>query len=222
MAYRGVIFDMDGTLIHSTEADFQAWRRVCLDYNLDLTWEKYFPMLGMKSVDFVKKFMLLDDELVASVLQAKANYFDDYVAETGIEPVQDVISLLKEIKAQGYKIAIATSSRRYKANTVLNRLSLVEYFDIITTGEEVHNSKPAPDIFLLAADRLGLNPAECIVFEDAATGVKAAKQAGAFTIAITSTHPKEQLQEADLVIEAYDEILGQSLTDFITKSVDLH
>lgn len=216
--FRGVIFDMDGTLIHSTEADFQAWKNVCSDYQLELTWEKYFPLLGMKSVDFVKKFMQLEDELVPKVLQSKADYFDAYVAEVGIQSIPHIELLLKQIKKQGYKIAIATSSRRYKANTVLNRLALLSYFDVITTGEEVHNSKPAPDIFLLAAERLGIPPQECIVFEDAASGIHAAKTAGAYTIAITSTHEKHQLTEADLIISDYSSLIGFELEDFITRN----
>ncbi|WP_126973304.1 HAD family hydrolase [Gynurincola endophyticus] len=217
--YRGIIFDMDGTLIHSTEADFQAWRRVCLDYDLDLTWDKYFPLLGMKSVDFVAQFMKVEEKLFSSILQAKAEYFDAYVEETGIELLAKVDILLAQLKEQGYKIALATSSRRYKADSVLNRLSLLQFFDVITTGEEVHNSKPAPDIFLLAASRLQIDPAECIVFEDAANGVIAAKTAGAFTIAITSTHKKEQLAAADLIISDYTELLGRNLNVFLQNKV---
>ncbi len=205
MIFKAVIFDMDGTLIHSTEADFQAWKRVCADYGIPLTYELYFPLLGMKSVDFIALYMKADPSLYDRILQEKARHFDNFVAENGIELITGVVDLLERLKSSGIKIGLATSSRRYKADTVLGRLNIQHYFDAITTGEEVHKSKPAPDIFQLAARRLGVPCEACIVFEDAANGVAAAKKAGCYTVAITSTHTSEQLSQADLVINAYQE-----------------
>ena len=203
---KGVIFDMDGTLIETTEADYLAWKRVFTDYHKELSFEDYFPLIGMKSAIVVQSRLSLDEEETKKALSQKMKYFSEIVTEKGIQVVPYAIKFLKQLKAKNFKIALATSSRQEKMNLVLQLTNLTPYFDVIVTGDLVQKSKPAPDIFLKAGEKLQLKPDDCLVVEDAANGVKAAKNAGMKCVAITTTHTEDLLQQADLVITSYEDL----------------
>lgn len=202
--FKAVIFDMDGTLIASTEADYLAWKRLFAEYGIDLTFEKYFPLLGKKSADVVKSRLHLEGDAIAAAMQKKLEYFDEVVKENGIQLIPYADVFVKSVKQYGVKMALATSSRKHKMERVMQLVGLLSYFDVTVTGNEIENGKPAPDIFIKAAGRLQVPPAECVVFEDAVSGVQAAKAAGMKCIAITTTHPAEALPEADIVIDSFE------------------
>jgi beta-phosphoglucomutase family hydrolase len=206
MPFKGIIFDMDGTLIASTEADYLAWKKTFADHGKKLTYESYFPLLGVKSADVVRKELKLEGDEVDIALAKKLQYFEDIVATKGIQPIPFAEDLLRSLRHLPVTMALATSSRKMKMKMVMEKLNFLQYFDEVVTGEEVHHSKPAPDIFILAAKKLGLAADECVVIEDAASGVTAAKRAGMKCIAITTTHKEEQLAHADLVIHSFEEI----------------
>lgn len=204
--FKGVIFDMDGTLIESTQADYEAWKMLFADYDQHLSFEDYFPLIGMKSAVVVQTRLQLDEAESIKALAQKMVYFEKFVQTNGINTVPFVIQLLKDLKTYNTKFALATSSRSSKVKMVLELLELKNYFDVVVNGDHVKRSKPAPDVFLLAAEKLKLMPADCVVIEDAASGVKAAKNAGMKCIAITTTHKKDLLSEADLVIDSYEDL----------------
>jgi len=214
---KGVIFDMDGTLIETTEADYLAWKNVFADYHKELSFEDYFPLIGMKSAVVVQTRLSLDDEETKKALSQKMKYFSDIAAEKGIQVVPHAIKLLKQLKQENLKIALATSSRQEKMKLVLQLTNLLPYFDVIVTGDLVNRSKPAPDIFLKVAEKLQLKPCECVVIEDAANGVKAAKNAGMKCVAITTTHTEDLLQQADLVIDSYEKLDLQKIHQMLLK-----
>ncbi|MCW3111208.1 MAG: HAD-superfamily hydrolase, subfamily variant 3 [Segetibacter sp.] len=204
--FKGVIFDMDGTLLESTEADYRAWEKVFNDYNQELPYEKYAPLLGVKSADVIKNEIGFSDEQdVKRVLKEKFDYFVEYVNENPIKPVLAAEAFLKSLAHYPIKVALATSSRKEKMQMVLKQLNFLQYFETIVTGDEVANGKPAPDIFLLAAKRLGLEPTDCMVVEDGPVGVAAAKSANMKCLAITATHEADKLSMADVIIDTYHE-----------------
>jgi beta-phosphoglucomutase len=205
-AITAAIFDMDGTLIHSTQADYEAWRKLFLDYNIDLSFERYFPLLGKKSSDVVGSILNLQGAEADAAMQKKMDYFREGAMEKGIETIPFAEALVRSMKEQGMKLALATSSRRPKTELVLQQTGLHRYFDVIVTGDQVDNGKPAPDIFLKAAKRLQVTTDACIVFEDAASGVQAAKSAGMKCVAITTTHAAADLHQADTVIDTYEAV----------------
>ncbi len=215
LPFKGVIFDMDGTLIESTEADYLAWKRLFADYQKPLSYEDYFPLLGAKSAVVVQSRLLLNEEQTKFALAKKLKYFTEIISQNGIQPVPFAVKLLQQLQQYDLKIALATSSRRKKVKMVLKLTGLLPYFEVIVTGEEVSIGKPAPDIFLMAAKKLDLTPSECLVIEDAINGIKAAKNAGMKCIAITTTHSAEMLQEADLIIETYEAVNFQDLCSVI-------
>jgi beta-phosphoglucomutase family hydrolase len=201
-----IIFDMDGTLVATTEADFLAWQRIFKDAGRSLSFEDYFPLLGKKSHDVVYHVLKLDGEAAENALHAKMKYFEEIVAEKGISLMPNVVVLLRELKSLGIPLALATSSRKLKMELVLDEVDLLEYFDVLVSGEDVTKGKPSPDIFLLTAEKLLVDPAHCVVLEDAVSGVKAAKAAGMKCIAVTNTHDAEDLAIADLVISDFSEL----------------
>lgn len=204
--FRGVIFDMDGTLIETTQADYHAWKKVFEDHQQQLSFDEYFPLIGMKSEVVVNTRLHLHGEEAKQALLKKADYFREIVESHGIQTVPFAARLLQKLKEHHLKLALATSSRSQKMKFVLQLTELLQYFDVIVTGDEVTRSKPAPDVFIKAVEKLNLSVEQCVVIEDAASGVKAAKNAGLKCVAITTTHAADQLHEADLVIHSFDEL----------------
>ncbi len=197
---------MDGTLLQSTEADYRAWEKVFNDNKRKLTYQAYRPLLGIKSADVIKNELGFTAESdIKRILQEKLDYFVEYVAENPIKPVHGAERFLKSLALYPVKVALATSSRKAKMQLVMKQLNFIQYFDVIVTGDQVLHSKPAPDIFLLAANKLGLQPEDCMVVEDGPVGVAAAKSANMKCVAITETHDATKLSAADLIIDTYDE-----------------
>src|SRR6476646_8059340 len=114
LPFKGVIFDMDGTLIESTEADYLAWKRLFADYQKTLSYEDYFPLLGAKSAVVVQSRLLLDEEQTTVALAKKLNYFTEIISQSGIQPVPFAVKLLQQLQQYDLKIALATSSRKEK------------------------------------------------------------------------------------------------------------
>lgn len=204
LPYSAVILDMDGTLIESTEADYLAWKWLFADYDQAFTFQEYMPLLGIKSIDVLHHKLQLNGEELHRALRKKMSYFREVVEDNGIRSVPFAQSFLKSLKDFPVKVALATSSRREKMQLLMEKMEFINYFDVIVTGEEVHHGKPAPDIFIQAAEKLGVPPEKCVVIEDAANGVAAAKNAQMKCIAITTTHSAEQLLYADLIVDSFE------------------
>ena len=204
LPYSAVILDMDGTLVESTEADYLAWKWLFADYNQAFSFQEYIPLLGIKSADVLHHKLQLNGEALHQALHKKMDYFKEVVEDNGIRAVPFAQSFLQSLKDYPVKVALATSSRREKMQLVMEKMEFLHYFDVIVTGEEVHHGKPAPDIFIQAAQKLGISPEKCVVIEDAANGVAAAKNAQMKCIAITTTHSAEQLLYADLVVDSFE------------------
>jgi beta-phosphoglucomutase family hydrolase len=207
---RAIIFDMDGTLIASTHADYIAWKKLFADYEIKFSYEDYVPALGIKSAELAKDVLHIDGEQLQQALKQKLVYFDEAIAAEGLNAIPYAAALLDYLQKHNIKMALATSSRREKMAMAMQHTDLLKYFDTIVTGEEVAHGKPAPDIFLLAARKLNIHPSECIVIEDATRGIAAAKNAGMYCVAITTTHTADKLQDADLIIESFEELLEPS------------
>lgn len=217
---KAVIFDMDGTLVESTNADFLAWQKVFADYNKILTFRDYRPMLGKRSFAVVKDLLKIENEEEQSkALLKKSMYFRKVVDEKGLEAIPYSVDFLKQIKALGIPLALATSSRREKTKMVLGRLDLLPYFKVVMTAEDVLNGKPFPDVFLKAASLLKVPAENCIVFEDAVSGVKAAKSASMKCVAISSNHNSHSLDEADIIVEGFKDLNFIDLCNELQKAV---
>lgn len=209
---KGIIFDMDGVLVlGANKFHIEAWGRAFKERNVKLQMisvDEYGKLEGMKGneiQDLILKRnnISLPIELKEEIYKRKKKIFkeidDPYTTE-------EAKSLLKDLKNQGFKLALASGNNRTVIDNFLNKQNLHEIFEYTITGDEVEKGKPDPQVFLKALERLELPKDEVIIIENAPLGVQAAKSAGIFTIALTSTVPADLLKGADKIISNLNEI----------------
>lgn len=173
-----VVFDMDGLMLDSERAINECMARAASDLGHDLPASLWLQMIG--GGDGLCRRLLADrigaDATVELLARAEAMY--DVVADAGIDHRPGIVDLLDWLVARGIPRAVATSTRRPLAMRKLAAAGLLPYFDAVATSSDVAAQKPAPDVYLLAASKLGVAPARCLVLEDSPTGVRAALAAG--------------------------------------------
>ena len=211
---KGIIFDMDGVLINSEPVHYRVWKQALAARGIELDYEIYKPCIGSTNgflMDILHDNYGIsreDRELVKSMQQIK----EKVIEEEGFPMIEGVPELLKRLKDRGYRLAIASSSPIAYIRQVVTSLGINGYFDILVSGEQVKNPKPAPDVFLEAASQMGLTAEECLILEDSGNGCRAAKAAGIVCVAYFNPDSgKQDLSPADMVIEGYEEIDGSFL-----------
>jgi beta-phosphoglucomutase len=196
-----VIFDMDGVLADTIELHYQSWQRVADEWQLPFSKADYSQILGMKreeSVDYLLRGRQVDAETRLEMLRRKNEYYLELVETLNADQLlPGVPELLAALQADQVRIALGSSSKN--ADLVLQKLGIDRLFEVVADGNSVINSKPSPEVFQKAADLMGLPPSECLVIEDAASGVAAAKAAG---MKVLGVGPLERLKQADLVINS--------------------
>lgn len=218
MSIQAVIFDMDGTVVDTTALEYKAWHRMMQEQGVEFTYEEYISVLGAKGSEMVRKHLDWDEEAIKKILQNKERYFKELVEQHGLELISGIEKVLQDIQQIPLKMALATGASRNKLEFVLETLPIKQYFDAMVTADDTHTGKPDPEVFLNAASKLGVPPKNCIVMEDARNGAQAAKKANMICIAITTTRGKDQLQEADLVVNDYEELNIRSFIEKLNKS----
>lgn len=182
---KAVIFDMDGVLFDSQPLHFKAEIRTITHFGYPITESELKEYLGWCEDDFWKD-VISRYNLKTTVAEMKA--FEHPVIEKLLDefalPDPELQEILKALRAKKLMLAVASSSPRHWVNMVLDGLSVSGLFDEIVSGEDVKNGKPAPDIFLKAANLLGAEPCECMVIEDAPAGIEAANAAGMYSVAL--------------------------------------
>jgi HAD superfamily hydrolase (TIGR01509 family) len=177
--YRGYIFDCDGTLADSMVVHHRAWRAALRAHGatFELDWELFTSRAGMslpKTVEALNlQFGLTMDPLAVTAAQ-RAEY--ERFLDT-VRPIVSVVELAKRV-AKTAAVSVASGGERNVVLRTLELIGLGDTFPIVVTAEDVVHGKPAPDMFLLAAERMGVFPADCVVFEDSALGLEAAERAG--------------------------------------------
>lgn len=194
-AFGAFLFDMDGTILSSIAAAERVWAAWAQKHGLDV--ETFLPTIhGVRAVETIRRLNLPGVDVMAEVEALTQAEFEDV---EGIEAIAGAAAFLNALPPQRW--AIVTSSPRRLAIRRLEATGL-PIPPLMVTGEDVTNGKPAPDCFLLAADRLGLKPQECLVFEDAPAGIQAAEAAGTKVVVITATH-KHALETPHPTIAGY-------------------
>jgi HAD superfamily hydrolase (TIGR01509 family) len=174
------IFDMDGVILDTEPIAIRAWMAAAADVGHALTEEHCQDMIGLgvrESMEYLKKYVSSQGELDQLVATANANYSAIYERD-GAPCKTGLWELLEFLEREGIPIAIATSTPTEPAREKLRRSGVLEHFDIVVGGDQVSRGKPAPDIYLLAAERLEASPSRCIVLEDSGPGLRAAVAAG--------------------------------------------
>ena len=199
---KACIFDLDGVIVDTAHYHFLAWKRLADELGIPFTVEDNERLKGvsrMQSMDILLSLgnVSLSQHDKETLANKKNTWFVDYVERMMPEEIYPgVKALLEQLRKQGIKTGLASSSKN--ARTVIQRLHIESYFDVVVDGTMVVHSKPDPEIFLLAASKLGVNSKDCVVFEDAEAGVEAALAAGMKCVGVGSP---VQLGKAQRVIE---------------------
>lgn len=212
VAGQAVIFDMDGVIVDSEPYSMQALIDVLRQYGIDPTEEDIRRSYGRRIRDDFGDYFSrygVTAPLETAIARKEARYY--HLAAGRLKPFPGVLFLLKRLRAQGYGLALASSGDRVKVAFGMQALSLDGTFEAVVCGNDVTCSKPAPEIYLLAAQRLRIPPAGCVAIEDAPAGVEAAKRAGMRCIAVTNSVSREQLQRADLIVASLADDLSPVL-----------
>jgi beta-phosphoglucomutase len=207
-----VIFDMDGVLADTIDLHYQSWQRVADEWQIPFSKEDYSQILGMKreeSVDYLLRNHPVTTNTRLEMLRRKNDYYLELVETLNSDKLlPGVPKLLAELQAAQMRIALGSSSKN--AELVLRKLGIDNLFEVIADGNSVPNSKPSPEVFQKAAELLGLPTKECLVIEDAAAGVEAAKAAGMIVLGVG---PTDRLQQADLVLDSLADCSWSTLVD---------
>lgn len=220
---KGVIFDMDGVLVNSEPMHYEAFKRMLEEVNLsDLSYEYFMPFIGSTNATIYEA--LRQDYGISwsdACMDEKLHHYNRVIIEEqGYQRIAGVEELVKDLKQYGFKLAVASSSPVESIEDVTTSLGIKPYFEYLVSGETVANPKPAPDVFLKAAQKMGLEPSECLVIEDSCNGVKAAKAAGIPCIGfLNSDSGKQDLREAAMLVEGFEEVDTSFIVEVYRRAV---
>ena len=217
----GVIFDLDGVLVDTGWAHKQSWYDLAEKEGFSMTDEFFYSTFGMQNYMIIP--MLLDRDAssgeVGRLSDWKEQRYREIIAAK-LEPAEGAKSLLTDLKSEDFLLAVGSSAPRANLELVLERTDMMDYFDAYVTGQDVTNSKPAPDTFLKAAEKLSLGAASCVVVEDAVQGVEAGKAAGMPVVAVTTTRSRADLHGADIIVDSLTQLQARHFLDLLRKRRD--
>jgi len=210
----GLIFDVDGVIADTEAVNARASIKVFEDlFGIKGVKRQDFEAgLGRGAEEYVKAAagvhgLELTQEQVEKATQLRQEYFLRILNQEPLPPFPGVLKLMnKAMLSEYFGVAIATSSTFEKSSAVLNAAKVPYQKMVYIKGDDVKNKKPDPELFLLAAERMGIEPANCVVIEDAPNGVQAARAAGAKCIAVTNSTDAAKLSDADLVCNSLEQI----------------
>lgn len=220
MTKKGFIFDLDGVIVDTAKYHFLAWRKLANGLGIDFTNQENEQLKGVSRIHSLEKILewggktLSDREFTK--LMAKKNeeylaYIDKMDATEILPHVSKVLDFLKE-----HEQAIALGSASKNARPILEKVSLLDKFHVIVDGNDVSKAKPDPEVFLIGAKQLQINPKDCVVFEDSVAGIKAANLADMISIGIGE---KDILHEADYVFKDFTEMSQAFIEAIISEKM---
>lgn len=198
---RAAIFDLDGVIVDTAKYHYLAWKRLANELGFDFTEadnERLKGVSRVRSLEILLEIggLTLDAEAKAQLAARKNEWYVDYIRQMDAsEILPGAAEYLQCIREKGIKTALGSASKN--APLILERLCISSLFDAIVDGNVVSKAKPDPEVFLCAANQLGISPASCVVFEDAEAGVEAARRAGMRTVGIGKP---DVLRDADVII----------------------
>ncbi len=208
----GVIFDMDGVLVDTGWAHRRAWFDLGAKEGLAMSEEFFRNTFGMQNAAILP---MLHPGISAREMERLSDWKERRyreVVQERPELASGAETLLKDLKQHGFRLAIGSSAPPENLDVFWDELALSDYFDARVTNEEIAESKPSPQTFLRAAEKLGLAPSRCAVIEDAIPGVQAGRAAGMTVVAVTTTRKRNDLAGADYIVDGLTEL---SAADFL-------
>jgi len=214
-ATRAVLWDMDGTLIDSEELHWISWRDTLANEGIVITREQFLSSFGQRNDSIIPRWLgaAATPERIERISKAKEELYRDLVRREGMSPEPGVATWLRRLHNEGWQQAIASAAPRANIDAVLEALSATHIFQGIVSADDVHRGKPDPEVFLIAASRVGVPPDSCIVVEDAVAGVQGARSAGMKSIGVS--HNGKQLP-ADVVVQSLDLLAPDAFDTLLT------
>jgi beta-phosphoglucomutase family hydrolase len=204
---KAVLWDMDGVIADTVTYHYKAWRAAFAKKGADFTMEEFISYFGQRHDTIIKGTLGEDippEEITAINEEKQADYRGRVAGH--VRAIPGAVALVRSLKEQDIKQAITSSSPLANIMIIIRELDIEECFRALVEGTEVPEGKPSPQIYLLAAEKLGVRPTDCVVMEDAMAGVDGAKRAGMKCIAVTSSHPGSKLRKADLVVSTLESV----------------
>lgn len=200
---KAVLWDMDGTLINSEELHWISWRKTMANEGVIITREQFLSTFGQRNDSIIPGWLgsAATAERIKRIAEAKEELYRQLVRQVGIAPEPAVTTWLHRLREHGWQQAIASAAPRANIDVVLESLSVSQIFQGIVSAEDVLRGKPDPEVYLLAATRVGVPAEWCIVVEDAVAGIEGARRAGMRSIGVS--HDGQDLH-ADVVVESLE------------------
>lgn len=215
-----IIFDMDGVLVDSEYTYFQSKSQILSEAGHEVEDSYHFQFMGATS-DYMWEKMKQEFSLplsVAEYIQQMTALRQAMIKRDGIRVIPHVQEFVKGLSQAGLKLAVASSSSLAEIKVNLAEIGLSEYFSEVVSTEEVEHSKPAPDVYLAAAERIGIMPENCLGIEDTKNGTGAVRNAGMVCVGFANpAFPKQDLAFADRVVSSFSELDADSLTKIYQK-----
>ena len=202
---KAVLWDMDGTLVNSEELHWISWRKTMAKECVVITREQFLSTFGQRNDSIVPAWLgcAATAERIGRIAEAKEELYRHLVRRVGVAPEPGVRTWLDRLQKHGWQQAIASAAPRANIDAVLEALSAELVFQSIVSAEDVHRGKPDPEVYLLAASRVGVPAERCIVVEDAGAGIEGARLAGMRSIGVS--HNGKDLH-ADVVVESLEQL----------------
>ncbi|MEO8581746.1 MAG: HAD family phosphatase [Patescibacteria group bacterium] len=211
--FKAVVFDMNGVIVDDERIHQESWRQLCQKYGFHLTEDDFkHKVFGRTEADtftylFHKQLSRIELQQYSSErVKIAISIFKPKLALT-----EGLLQFLQELQAKNIPLAIATSARKPYTDFILDGLNVREFFKQIVTAEEISKGKPDPEIYLLAAKRISIDPKDCVAFEDSLSGIKSAQAAGMKVVGITTTHTVKELDIANKIIKSFKNITVEEL-----------
>ncbi len=208
----GVIFDMDGVLIDSAPAHLRSWQVLARECGGTVTQEQFANTFGQQNCDIVPiLFGKISEDRMRTLADRKEGIYRDLIRKRP-PIVKGAVELVRGLYDAGVRLAVGSSGPRENIELALSAMNVGDCISVVVSGDEVARGKPDPEVFSLAANRLGVEPARCVVVEDAPVGVEAARAAGARVVAVLMHHPADAFGQADQVVPRLTDLSVEQLT----------
>jgi len=205
-----VLWDLDGTLLDSEEYHWQAWQQTMQSAGRPITRDEFVATFGLRNDEILPPWLGASATAgdIARVSLEKEQLYRKLLREGGIGPLPGAADWVRRLHAEGWRQAIASSAPRENVDVVLEAIGLASFFQTVVSAEDVTAGKPDPQVFLIAAERLGVPPSRCVVVEDAPAGVEAARRAGIRSIGVR----RNGRLPADIAVSSLEDLTEDAFT----------
>ncbi len=203
----GLLFDMDGVIVDNHEYHFLSWQKLAKKHDIQITEEFYRTKMNGRTFSGIIEVVFNDSvpiELAQQIAYEKERIYRE-LYQPHLHPTKGLLSFLESARKSNVPMVVGTSAPVENVEFTLDGLNIRHYFKGVIDDRAVTKGKPDPEVYRKCADLIGINPTDCIVFEDAISGIKAGRAAGAKVIALATSHQREELN-ADLIVDNFEQI----------------